>query len=98
MRRYPRWFALIVLLALATSSAQAAPPVAPIRDVVDPYWGTQVHDPYRYMEDLKSPEVQTWMKSQADYTDAALAKCRSEANCLHDSNNSTQAHPFGSPD
>ncbi len=74
MRRHPRWFALMVLLSLATSSAQAAPPVAPIRDVIDSYWGKQVHDPYRYMEDLKSPEVQTWMKSQADYTDAALAK------------------------
>ena len=74
MRRYSRCLALSLLIALATSSANAAPPVAPVRDVVDPYWGTQVHDPYRYMEDLKSPEVQTWIKSQAEYTDGALAK------------------------
>ena len=57
MRRHPRWFALIVLLVLATSSAHAAPAVAPVRDVVDPYWGKQVHDPYRYMEDVANPEV-----------------------------------------
>ena len=49
-------------------------PVAPVRPVTDDYFGTRVTDPYRWMENLKSPEVQAWMKAQAAYTKAYLAK------------------------
>jgi prolyl oligopeptidase len=63
-----------LLCAAGTASAQAKPPVAPVRDVSDTYFGVTVNDPYRYMEDLKNPEVAAWMKAQADYTRAALAK------------------------
>jgi prolyl oligopeptidase len=35
-------------------------------------FGTEVADPYRYIEDLKDPEVQAWFKGQNDYTRAAL--------------------------
>ena len=49
-------------------------PVAPVRPVTDTYFGTQVVDPYRWMEDLKSPEVQAWMKAQNDYTRDYLSK------------------------
>ena len=38
------------------------------------YFGITVADPYRYMEDLKNPEVADWMKAQADYTRATLDK------------------------
>ena len=47
-------------------------PVAPVRPVTDDYFGTKVVDNYRYFEDLKNPEVQQWMKAQADYTRATL--------------------------
>lgn len=50
-----------------------SPPVAPVRPVTDDYYGTKVVDPYRYMENLKDPEVQAWMKAQNDYTRAVLA-------------------------
>jgi len=33
-----------------------------------------VTDPYRYMENLKDPEVQAWIKAQADHTAAMLAR------------------------
>ncbi|MGA8639782.1 MAG: prolyl oligopeptidase family serine peptidase [Candidatus Sulfotelmatobacter sp.] len=49
-------------------------PVAPVRTVTDDYYGTKVVDPYRYMENLKDPEVQAWMKAQNDYTRAQLAR------------------------
>jgi prolyl oligopeptidase len=66
---------LLSLLALGPLlSAQAAdgPPFAPVRPVADTYWGTTVVDPYRYFENLKDPEVQTWMKAQAGYTRGVL--------------------------
>lgn len=62
-----------VLSAPFTSfAATAAPPVAQIRPVVDDYFGTKVTDNYRWMENLKDPEMQRWMKAQADYTRAQL--------------------------
>jgi prolyl oligopeptidase len=36
--------------------------------VTDSYFGVSVVDNYRYMENLKDPEVQAWMKAQARYT------------------------------
>jgi prolyl oligopeptidase len=51
-----------------TIAAPSGPPAAPIKPVTDTYFGEQVVDPYRWMEDLKSPELLTWMKAQADYT------------------------------
>ena len=54
--------------------AQPSPPVAPVRNVADAYFGTTVDDPYRYMEDIKNPEVEAWLKAQAGYTNAVLAK------------------------
>ncbi len=66
--------AVVPSLALAAPAAPAAPPVAPVHDVVDKYWGVEVHDPYRSLENLKAPEVQTWIKAQADYTDGVLNK------------------------
>ena len=48
------------------------PPTAPVRPVTDTYFGQQVVDPYRYLEDQKSPEVIAFMRGQADYTRAVL--------------------------
>ena len=56
----------------SSSRIQSAPPVAPVRPVIDDYYGTKIVDNYRYMENLKDPEVQKWMKAQADYTRATL--------------------------
>ncbi len=61
---------ILVTLSVA-GLAQADPlsqPVAPVKAVTDNYFGQQVTDPYRWMENLDSPEVQSWMKAQNDYT------------------------------
>ncbi|HEY1391735.1 MAG TPA: prolyl oligopeptidase family serine peptidase [Methylibium sp.] len=62
-----------LLLGCAGAVAQTLP-VAPVRDVVDHFYGTEVHDPYRYFEDIKSPEVAAWMKAHSDAAHATLAR------------------------
>src|SRR4051812_4293046 len=52
--------------------APQAPPVAPVRAVVDDYHGMKIADPYRYFEDFKSPEVQAWVRAQGEYAEKTL--------------------------
>jgi prolyl oligopeptidase len=60
-------------LALSLTSALAhATPETPQQPVQDRYHGVTVTDPYRWMEDMKSPAFQQWMKAQADFTAAGL--------------------------
>ncbi len=61
-----------VLAATHALAATIAPPQAPVRPVTDDYFGTKVTDNYRYFEDLKNPDVQKWMKAQADFTRATF--------------------------
>ncbi len=49
-------------------------PIAPIQPVIDNYFGTDVVDNYRYMEDFNDPTVQEWVKAQADYTIDTLSQ------------------------
>jgi prolyl oligopeptidase len=70
--------ATLLLALMLTETIPAAapdsktPPVAPVREVVDDYHGTKIADPYRYMENLKDPEVLGWMKSQSAYATELL--------------------------
>ncbi len=71
--------AAAALAALAVASALRAatfagvdvPAPLPARPVVDTYWGVSVEDPYRFLEDTAAPDVQRWMRAQADATAAA---------------------------
>ena len=60
----------------------AEPPVAPVKPVVDTHFGTQVTDHYRYLEDFKNPEVQAWVKGQADHAEKTLAAIPGRAKLL----------------
>ncbi len=69
------------LLLLATASGIAAPargtldyPVAPRDQIVTDYFGTQVPAPYRWMEDMQSPALHTWVAAENRLTDGYLAK------------------------
>ena len=42
-------------------------------DVVEQRFGVAVHDPYRWLEDVKSPEVTAWMSAQDTFARARLA-------------------------
>jgi len=68
-------FAAAALVAVSSVTWPAPPPPAPVRPVIDHLAdGQTVSDPYRYMENLKSPEVQAYFKRESDYTNAVLAK------------------------
>ena len=48
-------------------------PVARVSDKSDVYFGTTVADPYRWMEDVDSPEVKTWVDAENSLTQSYLA-------------------------
>ena len=43
-------------------------------DVVDVYFGQEVADPYRWLEDDRSPETENWVKAQNAATQSYLAQ------------------------
>jgi prolyl oligopeptidase len=57
--------------------AQSVAPVAPVRPVTDNYFGTDVVDPYRWME-AGGPELTDYMKAQNAVTQEALAPFASQ--------------------
>jgi prolyl oligopeptidase len=63
--------AVAVLLAVF-AAGDDRPPVAPVRPVVDDYFGVKVTDNYRYFENFTDPEVQAWVKGQAEYASRVL--------------------------
>jgi prolyl oligopeptidase len=66
---------IIAITCIAFSCAQKEtkkeielPPIpeTPVREVSEVLYGTEVKDPYRYLEDLKKPEIEAWYKAQSD--------------------------------
>jgi prolyl oligopeptidase len=78
--------AVLATVVLLTKQGIAQPiplPIAPVRPVVDDYFGTKITDPYRWMEDMKNPELLNWMKAQADYTRTTLDNLPGRQAILH---------------
>lgn len=63
-------------LALAAGAAHAGTltyPPAQRGDVLDAYHGIQVPDPYRWMEDIDSPQTRAWVEAEARLSGDYLA-------------------------
>jgi prolyl oligopeptidase len=72
-----RQILLVFSLSVAVSVVafgQAKLPNTPRHDVTENYFGTDVVDPYRWLEKTSDAEVVAWMKAQNDFTREALAK------------------------
>jgi prolyl oligopeptidase len=65
---------LAATLLAAALSALAGPPSTPVKDVTQVLHGVTVHDPYRNLEDVKSPATQEWLKAQGAYAESMLGK------------------------
>ena len=64
----------VFLMSSNVAGAQALNyPVARVSDHTDTYFGTKVADPYRWMEDVDSPEVKTWVDAENKVTQSFLA-------------------------
>src|SRR5688572_17727396 len=61
-------------LLAATFAGVEVPAPPPPKPVVDTHWGVQIEDPYRFLETTADPEVQKYMRAQADAAAAILAK------------------------
>ncbi len=74
---FRRHFLLLSLFALLLTGVSAQSgfnyPKPRKVDQVDDYHGTQVRDPYRWMEDTKTADVQSWIEAENKLTDAYLA-------------------------
>ena len=64
---------LPLLMAVPCLAQRLYPPTRTV-DAADTYFGKTYKDPYRWLENLKDNEVETWFKAQAELTDGLLAK------------------------
>ena len=69
--------ALTLLFAVATTDIPASAPPAPTGSVVDIVHGRPIADPYRWLEQLGDPVVESWARAQSDYTRAVLGPAAS---------------------
>lgn len=60
-------FRPLAIVCITQSTLIAQPPRAPSQPVTETYFGKQVSDPYRNLENLKDSTVQRWMKAESDH-------------------------------
>lgn len=68
------FFLVCILCFEQNSNAQFNYPATKTVDSSNTWHNVTVKDPYRWQEDLKNPEVLSWFKAQANFTDSILGK------------------------
>jgi prolyl oligopeptidase len=62
----------MVLVWAQEGATRSGPPVARTDEVKDNYFGTEVADPYRWLEDQQSAETRKWIDAENAYTRSVL--------------------------
>lgn len=65
---------LFICICGYSSFAQYKYPPSKTVESIDTYFGVTYKDPYRWLEAIEKPDVETWFKQQADYTNSILNK------------------------
>lgn len=76
MNRSKSWKSLKItalILAACPQGVRAEPPMAARGTQADDYFGEKVPDPYRWLEDIDSPQTAEWIRAERASTAAALA-------------------------
>lgn len=60
--------ALVLGIVLSGCGRADRPALAPVKPVTDNYFGVEIKDPYRYMENMDDTVFLSWMKEFADYS------------------------------
>lgn len=64
----------LLFLCIGNSFAQFKYPATKTVQASDTYFGVTYQDPYRWLENFKDPEVVSWFKQQADFSNNILGK------------------------
>ncbi len=68
-------FFTLAIMSFSSCTKHIPPPPETRRDdVVETIHGTQIADPYRWLEDQKSPETRAWIDKENEYTKSFLDK------------------------
>ena len=70
---------LLFVGVAATTNIPATAPPTPTGSVVDIVHGRAIADPYRWLEQLDDPAVESWARAQSTYTRAILGPTASGA-------------------
>ena len=63
---------LLITICIVQTCLKAQPPKAPSQPVTETFFGKEVTDPYRNLENLKDSSVLNWYKAQSAYTEEQL--------------------------
>jgi prolyl oligopeptidase len=90
----------LLAIAAIVTLAGAAPlqyPAAPQGDVTDTYFGTTVPDPYRWMENIDSPQTRAWVQAEAALTNRYFSQIPQRARILAELKRTANYERFSVP-
>jgi prolyl oligopeptidase len=74
------------------------PPPTEAKPVIDAFAGQSISDPYRWLEDGKSPETRAWIHSQMQYTEDYLSKVKGRPEIVKRLSALEHVEDFGYPE
>ena len=64
---------ILFLFTFTSAFSQWKYPASKKVEVIDTYFGVDYKDNYRWLEDMKNPEVESWFKQQADFSNSTMS-------------------------